>query len=319
MTSLYSNNFDDMKPITYEVWWDAENCLIPRDVDAIQRLYDELRHQIERCLKERFPQSPIASSRWTVPINIGKLPLHVQKKLNTLGVHISQVAAKKPNAADHLITNGIINCSAPALVVISGDHDFSTYIHEAKYKRHVIQILGLSHNEQDKTLAHQVLFYSHIARSSHTDVQFPGHSMVAPTKNEKERSEEKELKAMQRRVWISDVPADLPEKELEAAMRQKYTDIKRVVKKRNRDASTSYAFAFFRTEESFAQAVRDATFKFGDRVMELKDSSKPKPMEGFKEAAGHVEAPSRQAHQPSPDKSVGEKSSGWEEKRWRLG
>ncbi|WVZ66831.1 hypothetical protein U9M48_015998 [Paspalum notatum var. saurae] len=117
------------------VWWDIENCQVPRQCDA---------HLIAQNMS-----SALAAAGYTGPITISAygdtncVPNHVQHALSSTGISLNHVPAGIKDASDKKILVDMliwaIDNPPPAnYLLISGDRDFSNALHKLVMRRYNI-------------------------------------------------------------------------------------------------------------------------------------------------------------------------------------
>ncbi|KAL6841912.1 hypothetical protein ACP4OV_028424 [Aristida adscensionis] len=117
------------------VWWDIENCQVPRGYDA---------HLIAQNMS-----SALAAAGYTGPISISAygdtncVPHQVQHALSSTGIALNHVPAGIKDASDKKILVDMliwaIDNPPPAnYLLISGDRDFSNAVHKLKMRRYNI-------------------------------------------------------------------------------------------------------------------------------------------------------------------------------------
>jgi hypothetical protein len=89
---LAASNLD----VSYEVFWDVENCILPSEPNACQALIEALKTKIKEELQSLYPGRTIMqNARWIVSVDPAKLHPGVGERLTQLNVIIDYVISKK--------------------------------------------------------------------------------------------------------------------------------------------------------------------------------------------------------------------------------
>ncbi|KAJ0236335.1 putative endonuclease or glycosyl hydrolase with C2H2-type zinc finger domain-containing protein [Hirschfeldia incana] len=124
------------------VWWDIENCEVPRGWDA---------HAVAQNMG-----SALLKMNYTGPVSIlaygdtNLIPHHVQQALSSTGVGLNHVPAGVKDASDKKILVDMllwaVDNPAPAnIMLISGDRDFSNALHQLSMRRYTILLAHPTH------------------------------------------------------------------------------------------------------------------------------------------------------------------------------
>lgn len=125
---------DDCKS-KISIWWDIENCAVPKDVDP---------HSIAQNLG-----SALHDAELTGPIEINAfgdtkvLPYSTQKALSDTGITLNHVPRGNKDAADKAILVAMLlwaldNPPPAHFLLISGDGDFANALHRLRLKKYSI-------------------------------------------------------------------------------------------------------------------------------------------------------------------------------------
>ncbi|KAF5462340.1 hypothetical protein F2P56_018358 [Juglans regia] len=117
------------------VWWDIENCSVPKGSDA---------HAIAQNIS-----SALAKMNYCGPLSISAygdtngIPASVQQALSSTGIALNHVPAGVKDASDKKILVDMlfwaVDNPAPAnFMLISGDRDFSNALHQLRMRRYNI-------------------------------------------------------------------------------------------------------------------------------------------------------------------------------------
>ncbi|WMV17338.1 hypothetical protein MTR67_010723 [Solanum verrucosum] len=117
------------------VWWDIENCQVPRGCDA-----HGIAQSINAALMKMNYHGPVTISAYG-DTNI--IPSSIQGALSTTGISLNHVPAVTKDASDKKILVDMIfwavDNPAPAnYLLISGDGDFSNAIHQLRMRKYNI-------------------------------------------------------------------------------------------------------------------------------------------------------------------------------------
>ncbi|KAH0697578.1 hypothetical protein KY290_015499 [Solanum tuberosum] len=117
------------------VWWDIENCQVPRGCDA-----HGIAQNINTALMNMNYHGPVTISAYG-DTNI--IPSSIQGALSTTGISLNHVPAVTKDASDKKILVDMIfwavDNPAPAnYLLISGDGDFSNAIHQLRMRKYNI-------------------------------------------------------------------------------------------------------------------------------------------------------------------------------------
>lgn len=115
------------------VWWDIENCQVPKGVDA---------HGIAQNIS-----SALAKMNYLGTVSISafgdtnRIPPAIQQALNSTGIALNHVPAGAKDASDKTILVNMfcwaLDNPAPAnFMLISGDRDFSDALHQLRLRRY---------------------------------------------------------------------------------------------------------------------------------------------------------------------------------------
>ncbi|BAB10381.1 unnamed protein product [Arabidopsis thaliana] len=117
------------------VWWDIENCEVPRGWDA-----HVIALNVSSSLLKMNYCGPVSISAYG---DTNLIPLHHQQALSSTGVALNHIPAGVKDASDKKILVDMllwaIDNPAPAnLLLISGDRDFSNALHQLRMRRYNI-------------------------------------------------------------------------------------------------------------------------------------------------------------------------------------
>ncbi|KAK4795584.1 hypothetical protein SAY86_027910 [Trapa natans] len=117
------------------VWWDIENCHVPRGFDS-----HSIAKNITSALAELNYSGPVSISAYG---DTSIIPSSVQQALNSTGIALNHVPAGVKDASDKKILVDMIfwavDNPAPAnYLLISGDRDFSNALHQLRMRRYNI-------------------------------------------------------------------------------------------------------------------------------------------------------------------------------------
>ncbi|XP_027770027.1 uncharacterized protein LOC107010179 [Solanum pennellii] len=117
------------------VWWDIENCQVPRGCDA-----HAIAQNINKALMNMNYHGPVTISAYG---DTNVIPWSVQRALSTTGIRLNHVPAVTKDASDKRILADMIfwavDNPAPAnYLLISGDGDFSNAIHQLRMRKYNI-------------------------------------------------------------------------------------------------------------------------------------------------------------------------------------
>ncbi|XP_055806664.1 uncharacterized protein LOC129875238 isoform X2 [Solanum dulcamara] len=117
------------------VWWDIENCQVPRGCDA-----HTIAQNINAALMKMNYHGPVTISAYG---DTNGIPSSVQRALSSTGISLNHVPAGVKDASDKKILVDMlfwaVNNPAPAnYLLISGDRDFSNAIHQLRMRRYNI-------------------------------------------------------------------------------------------------------------------------------------------------------------------------------------
>ncbi|XP_064477699.1 uncharacterized protein LOC135391375 [Ornithodoros turicata] len=126
------------------VFWDIENCSVPKDVSA---------YEIVKKIRDSFYKGQ-READFIVACDIVKMKANVTEELNNAHVTVIHVSSERKNSADEKLRvrlrrfADLHQLSGSTIVLISGDVDFAAELHEMRYHNmiHVVLI----HNEQAK-------------------------------------------------------------------------------------------------------------------------------------------------------------------------
>ncbi|GAU11346.1 hypothetical protein TSUD_343370, partial [Trifolium subterraneum] len=115
------------------VWWDIENCQVPRNFNA-----NTIAQNITSALFNSNFHGPLSISAYG---DTTRLPFHVQHALSSTGVSLHHVPAGVKDASDKKILVDMllwaVDNPAPAnYLLISGDRDFSNALHQLRMRRY---------------------------------------------------------------------------------------------------------------------------------------------------------------------------------------
>ncbi|KAH0771516.1 hypothetical protein KY290_015497 [Solanum tuberosum] len=117
------------------VWWDIENCQVPRGCDA-----HAIAQNINAALKEMNYHGPVTISAYG---DTNGILSSIQEALSTTGISLNHVSAVTKDASDKRILVDMllwaVDNPAPAnYLLISGDGDFSNAIHQLRMRKYNI-------------------------------------------------------------------------------------------------------------------------------------------------------------------------------------
>ncbi|CAN8253930.1 unnamed protein product [Cochlearia groenlandica] len=115
------------------VWWDIENCQVPKGVDA-----HGIAQNINSALEKMNYCGPVSISAFG---DTNRIPLSIQQALNSTGIALNHVPAGAKDASDKKILVNMfcwaLDNPAPAnCMLISGDRDFSDALHQLRLRRY---------------------------------------------------------------------------------------------------------------------------------------------------------------------------------------
>ncbi|CAA7030553.1 unnamed protein product [Microthlaspi erraticum] len=113
------------------VWWDIENCQVPKGVDA-----HGIAQNISSALKKLNYRGTVSISAFG---DTNRIPLAIQQALNSTGIALNHVPAGAKDASDKKILVNMfcwaLDNAAPAnFMLISGDRDFSDALHQLRLR-----------------------------------------------------------------------------------------------------------------------------------------------------------------------------------------
>ncbi|KAJ7557856.1 hypothetical protein O6H91_04G012600 [Diphasiastrum complanatum] len=117
------------------VWWDIENCQVPKEVDP-----DDIARNISSALKKANMCGPISISAYG---DTQLIKRDVQQKLTNTGINLHHIPSGQKDASDKAILVGMIlwaldNPPPAHILLISGDRDFSNALHRLRMKTYNI-------------------------------------------------------------------------------------------------------------------------------------------------------------------------------------
>ncbi|XP_049346154.1 uncharacterized protein LOC125810718 [Solanum verrucosum] len=117
------------------VWWDIENCQVPRGCDA-----HAIAPNINAALMKMNYNGPVTISAYG---DTNRIPSYIQRALSSTGISLNHVPAGAKDASDKKILVDMlfwaVDNPAPAnYLLISGDRDFSNAIHQLRMRRYNI-------------------------------------------------------------------------------------------------------------------------------------------------------------------------------------
>ncbi|KAL6008832.1 hypothetical protein ACLOJK_022058 [Asimina triloba] len=117
------------------VWWDIENCQVPRGCDP-----HLIAQNISSALAKMDYHGPVTISAYG---DTQGIPMPVQQALNSTGISLNHVPAGVKDASDKKILVDMlfwaVDNPAPAnYLLISGDRDFSNALHQLRMRRYNI-------------------------------------------------------------------------------------------------------------------------------------------------------------------------------------
>ncbi|CAH2063114.1 unnamed protein product [Thlaspi arvense] len=115
------------------VWWDIENCQVPKGVDA-----HGIAQNISSALEKMNYRGTVSISAFG---DTNRIPPHIQQALNSTGIALNHVPAGAKDASDKKILVNMfcwaLDNPAPAnFMLISGDRDFSDALHQLRLRRY---------------------------------------------------------------------------------------------------------------------------------------------------------------------------------------
>ncbi|KAH7666552.1 Meiosis regulator and mRNA stability factor 1 protein [Dioscorea alata] len=115
------------------VWWDIENCPVPRGCDP-----HLIAQNIRSGLAEKDYKGSVAI--WAYG-DTGNIPAAIQQALSSTGVSLNHVPAGVKDASDKKILVDMLfwavdNPPPANLMLISGDRDFSNALHQLRMRRY---------------------------------------------------------------------------------------------------------------------------------------------------------------------------------------
>ncbi|CAN8252022.1 unnamed protein product [Cochlearia groenlandica] len=125
----------DLTQTETSVWWDIENCEVPKGCDAVM-----IAHNIRSVLLERNHNGSVNISAYG---DTNRIPYSTQQALSSTGVSLNHVPPGAKDGSDKKILVDMMlwamDNPAPAnLMLISGDKDFSYALHKLGMKRYNI-------------------------------------------------------------------------------------------------------------------------------------------------------------------------------------
>ncbi|XP_058077310.1 uncharacterized protein LOC131225737 [Magnolia sinica] len=117
------------------VWWDIENCQVPKNCDP-----HAIAQNISSALAEMDYRGPVSISAYG---DTQRIPPSVQQALSSTGIALNHVPAGVKDASDKKILVDMlfwaVDNPAPAnYLLISGDRDFSNALHQLRMRRYNI-------------------------------------------------------------------------------------------------------------------------------------------------------------------------------------
>ncbi|CAN7087184.1 unnamed protein product [Brassica oleracea var. botrytis] len=117
------------------VWWDIENCQIPRGFDA-----HGIAHNICSALMKMNYFSPVSIYAYG---DVNGIPPTIQHALSSTGIVLNHVPAGVQDASDKKILVDMLfwavdNPPPATFMLISGDRDFSNDLHQLRMRRYNI-------------------------------------------------------------------------------------------------------------------------------------------------------------------------------------
>ncbi|GAB4841821.1 hypothetical protein Ancab_022557 [Ancistrocladus abbreviatus] len=117
------------------VWWDIENCQVPRGCDP-----HGIAQNISSALVNLNYSGPVSISAYG---DTNRIPSSVQQALSSTGISLNHVPAGVKDASDKKILVDMlfwaVDNPAPAnYLLISGDRDFSNALHQLRMRRYNI-------------------------------------------------------------------------------------------------------------------------------------------------------------------------------------
>ncbi|CAH8354868.1 unnamed protein product [Eruca vesicaria subsp. sativa] len=115
------------------VWWDIENCQVPKGVDA-----HGIAQNISSALEKMNYLGTVSISAFG---DTNRIPMAIQQALNSTGIALNHVPAGAKDASDKKILVNMfcwaLDNPAPAnFMLISGDRDFSDALHQLRLRRY---------------------------------------------------------------------------------------------------------------------------------------------------------------------------------------
>ncbi|KAK1293239.1 hypothetical protein QJS10_CPB17g00881 [Acorus calamus] len=118
------------------VWWDIENCAVPRDCDP---------HMIAKNISTALAEAGYRGAVSTISAygDTNGIPVSTQNALHSTGISLNHVPAGVKDASDKKILVDMlfwaVDNPAPAnYLLISGDRDFSNALHQLRMRRYNI-------------------------------------------------------------------------------------------------------------------------------------------------------------------------------------
>ncbi|KAK7259142.1 hypothetical protein RIF29_24741 [Crotalaria pallida] len=117
------------------VWWDIENCQVPKNCDA-----HSIAQNISSALVKMSYCGPVSISAYG---DTNRIPAVIQQALSSTGIALNHVPAGVKDASDKKILVDMlfwaVDNPAPAnYLLISGDRDFSSALHQLRLRRYNI-------------------------------------------------------------------------------------------------------------------------------------------------------------------------------------
>ncbi|XP_074577081.1 uncharacterized protein LOC141833514 [Curcuma longa] len=126
---------DDYATVKTSVWWDIENCQVPKVCDS-----HLIAQNISSALAALGYRGPVSISAFG---DTSKIPQSVQQALNSTGIALNHVPAGVKDASDKKILVDMLlwavdNPPPANYLLISGDRDFSNALHQLSFRRYNI-------------------------------------------------------------------------------------------------------------------------------------------------------------------------------------
>ncbi|XP_042398878.1 meiosis regulator and mRNA stability factor 1-like [Zingiber officinale] len=126
---------DDYATVKTSVWWDIENCQVPKVCDS-----HLIAQNISSALAALGYRGPVSISAFG---DTNKIPQSVQQALNSTGIALNHVPAGVKDASDKKILVDMLlwavdNPPPANYLLISGDRDFSNALHQLSFRRYNI-------------------------------------------------------------------------------------------------------------------------------------------------------------------------------------